>query len=185
MSLDFESYEVISEMYKKEATVGKEKVPPGKPRKGYRRAAALLAGTILLVSVLLTGCFGKSGEQSDMQLFEKSTADVDLTKMSGTMVYSEVFNMMSAPEQYKGKTVKMNGTFNVYYTEATNTYFFACIVQDATACCAQGLEFVLKGEHIYPDDYPELGEEITVTGVFDTYMEGEYEYCTLRDAEMT
>lgn len=185
MSLDFESYEVISEMYKKEATVGKEKVPPGKPRKGYRRAAALLAGTILLVSVLLTGCFGKSGEQSDMQLFEKSTADVDLTKMSGTMVYSEVFNMLSAPEQYKGKTVKMNGTFNVYYTEATNTYFFACIVQDATACCAQGLEFVLKGEHIYPDDYPELGEEITVTGVFDTYMEGEYEYCTLRDAEMT
>lgn len=185
MSLDFESYEVISEMYKKEATVGKEKVPPGKPRKGYRRAAALLAGTILLVSVLLTECFGKSGEQSDMQLFEKSTADVDLTKMSGTMVYSEVFNMLSAPEQYKGKTVKMNGTFNVYYTEATNTYFFACIVQDATACCAQGLEFVLKGEHIYPDDYPELGEEITVTGVFDTYMEGEYEYCTLRDAEMT
>ena len=171
MSLDFESYEVISEMYKKEATVGKEKVPPGKPRKGYRRAAALLAGTILLVSVLLTGCFGKSGEQSDMQLFEKSTADVDLTKMSGTIVYSEVFNMLSAPEQYKGKTVKMNGTFNVYYTEATNTYFFACIVQDATACCAQGLEFVLKGEHIYPDDYPELGEEITVTGVFDTYME--------------
>lgn len=79
----------------------------------------------------------------------------------------------------------MNGTFNVYYTEATNTYFFACIVQDATACCAQGLEFVLKGEHVYPDDYPELGEEITVTGVFDTYMEGEYEYCTLRDAEMT
>ena len=184
MSLDFESYEVISEMYKKEATVGKEKVPPGKPRKGYRRAAALLAGTILLVSVLLTGCFGKSGEQSDMQLFEKSTADVDLTKMSGTMVYSEVFNMLSAPEQYKGKTVKMNGTFNVYYTEATNTYFFACIVQDATACCAQGLEFVWKGDHTWPDDYPEEMTGITVTGRLDKYEELGLEYLHLVDADL-
>ena len=29
-----------------------------------------------------------------------------------------------------------------------------------------------------------MGEEISVTGVFDTYQEGEFEYCTLRDAMM-
>lgn len=52
------------------------------------------------------------------------------------------------------------------------------------ACCAQGMEFILKGDYQYPEDYPELGEEITVTGVFDTYQEGEFEYCTLRDATM-
>ena len=31
--------------------------------------------------------------------------DVDLTNLSSTMVYSEVYNMMSTPENYIGKTV--------------------------------------------------------------------------------
>ena len=34
------------------------------------------------------------------------------------------------------------------------------------------------------EDYPEIDEEITVVGVFDTYMEGEYRYCTLRNASL-
>ena len=37
---------------------------------------------------------------------------IDLTSMSGTMVYSEVLNMMMAPEEYEGKTVKMHGVFS-------------------------------------------------------------------------
>ena len=35
--------------------------------------------------------------------------DVDLTKLSSTMVYSEVYNMMYTPDDYIGKTVKMKG----------------------------------------------------------------------------
>ncbi len=117
---------------------------------------------------------------------EESAAgiDVDLTVLSSTMVYSEVYNMMSAPEQYIGKTVKMNGPFAYFHDEATGSYYFACIIRDATACCAQGIEFVLAGEHQFPDDYPEAGEEICVSGVFDTYQEGEYTYCTLRNAKI-
>lgn len=53
-----------------------------------------------------------------------------------------------------------------------------------TACCAQGMEFVLTDDYSYPNDYPREGDEITVTGVFDTYMEGDYMYCTLRDANL-
>ena len=56
------------------------------------------------------------------------------------------------------------------------------LISDATACCAQGIEFVLAGEHTYPDDYPELGSEIVIHGIFNTY---EYEtgaYVQLRDA---
>ena len=62
--------------------------------------------------------------------------------------------------------------------------YFACIIADATACCSQGIEFVLKDDYTYPDDYPEEGGDICVVGVFDTYQEGEYSYCTLRDAEI-
>lgn len=34
--------------------------------------------------------------------------DVDLTTLSSTMVYSEVYNMMCEPDRYLGKRIKMN-----------------------------------------------------------------------------
>ncbi|MBQ7545921.1 MAG: hypothetical protein IJT41_03020 [Clostridia bacterium] len=110
------------------------------------------------------------------------TVDVDLTKLGSTMVYSEVYNMMNTPENYMGKRVRMQGAFAV--AQGDNKYYYACLISDATACCAQGIEFVLKEERTYPDDYPQEGTEITVTGVFDTYNEGEHQYCQLVDAAM-
>ena len=110
--------------------------------------------------------------------------DVDLTVLSSTMVYSEVFSMVNHPEDYIGKTVKMDGTFAYYHDDATGGDYFACIVQDATACCAQGIEFVLAGEYVYPEDYPAPDEAICVVGEFDTYLEGGYSYCTLRNARL-
>ncbi len=108
--------------------------------------------------------------------------DVDLTRLSSTMVYSEVYNMMYTPNDYIGKTVKMKGQFAYYENPDTKAQYFACIIADATACCSQGLEFVLTGEHTYPNDYPELGSEITVTGTFELYTENEFQYCRLKDA---
>lgn len=119
---------------------------------------------------------------------ESSSYDVDLTALSSTMIYSEVYNMMSEPEKYIGKSIRMNGQFALYQaTDETGTplpdqIYFACIIADATACCSQGLEFVLAGEHTYPDNYPELGTEITVSGTFETYDENGYMYCHLVDA---
>ncbi len=108
--------------------------------------------------------------------------DVDLTVLSSTMVYSEVYNMLVSPADYIGKTVKMAGLFTFLSDESTGNIYFACIIQDATACCAQGIEFVLTDDYTYSDDYPEVNEEICVIGTFDTYREGEYTYCTLRNA---
>ena len=110
--------------------------------------------------------------------------DVDLTVLSATMVYSEVYNMMSDPEKYVGKTVKMNGLFASYHDEAADKYYFACVIQDAMACCAQGIEFVLTDDYAYPDDYPEVNAQICVVGVFDTYEENGATYCTLRQANL-
>ena len=121
---------------------------------------------------------------SDDTLSDTEGIDVDLTRLSRTMVYSEVYNMMVTPEDYMGKTVKMKGSFNYYYDAETDNDYFTCIIQDATACCAQGIEFVLTEDYHYPEDYPQLGSEITVVGVFDTYMEGEFLYCTLKDAKL-
>ena len=103
--------------------------------------------------------------------------DVDLTVLSSTMVYSEVYNMLyNDPAHYLGKTVKARGTFSIYQLVTDGVLqpdpvSYACIISDAAACCAEGMEFVLKDDLAYPDDYPELGAEITVIGEFQSYEE--------------
>ena len=103
--------------------------------------------------------------------------DVDLTGLSSTMVYAEVYNMTTAPDTYVGKSVKMTGTCDVYHDETTGKTYYACIIQDATACCASGIEFELAS-----GDYPSKGDEVTVSGTFDTYEEGGATYAVLRRA---
>ena len=110
--------------------------------------------------------------------------DVDLTVMSSTMVYSVVYDMVTEPSSYEGKTVKMDGIFDVYTDENTGKNYYACIIQDATKCCSSGIEFELEEERIYPDEYPDNGSFITVSGVFETYEEDGILYCTLRNAKM-
>ena len=110
--------------------------------------------------------------------------DVDLTALSSTMVYSEVYNMMYNAPDYVGKVVKMRGLYSLYYDEGTGKYYHACIIQDATACCAQGIEFELTEDYRFPEDYPEVNDEVCVTGTFDIYYEGQYQYVTLRGATL-
>lgn len=133
----------------------------------------------------------KEPEKKEPTVTQKAgTYDVDLTKMSSTMVYAEVYNMMYEPEKYVGKSVRMNGQFVLYQLMDENGYpvegqiYYACLVADATACCSQGLEFVLAGDYKYPDDYPPLGNDIIVSGRFETYDEDGYTYCHLVDAKL-
>ena len=92
--------------------------------------------------------------------------DFDLTKMSATMIYSTIFDMLIMPEDYVEKVIKVKGWFEVYTNPETAEVFYAVVVPDATACCQQGLEFTWPGDHHYPADFPELGKDITVTGTY-------------------
>lgn len=111
--------------------------------------------------------------------------DVDLTKLSSTMIYAEVYAMMSNPKDYIGKTIRMRGDSSAFYDKYSGNYYFACLIRDATACCAQGIEFVLNENYKVPEDYPKTGEEITVTGVFDSYMEDKFTFYHLKDAVLS
>ena len=130
----------------------------------------------------------ETGEREQTADTAESTF-VDLTALSSTMVYAEVFAMMSSPEDYVGKTVKMQGIFSkgqLYAAGSLNDggTVFACVIQDATACCAQGIPFELAGDHTYPQDYPELGDAITVVGTFEIHHQEGMQFCRLRDAEL-
>ena len=108
--------------------------------------------------------------------------DIDLTVLSSTMVYSQVYDIMVAPDLYFGKVIKMEGTCARYYDKVTDNHYFACVIQDATACCSTGIEFVLADHYKSPDDYPEVNAKICLIGVFDSFMDGDYLFCALRDA---
>lgn len=145
---------------------------------------------LLLAALLLAGC-GEDSEVSQMQALpqEKSVSsaepgavDLDLTALSSTMVYAEVYNMMCTPEQYLGKTVRMSGTYSEFQEPSTGQRYYTCLIADATACCSQGMEFVLTEDYAYPADYPKPDSQITVTGVFETYREGSDLYCHLTRA---
>lgn len=112
--------------------------------------------------------------------------DIDLTAMSSTMVLAEVFNMIIMPEEYEGKIVKANGPFLVFQNPENNDRFFAILIEDATKCCQQGIDFVWSGEHSYPEDYPPENQEIVVTGVYHSieYDTGvTYNYLEVFDLE--
>ncbi|SFP92620.1 hypothetical protein SAMN04487928_11232 [Butyrivibrio proteoclasticus] len=44
--------------------------------------------------------------------------------------------------------------------------------------------FELTKEYSYPDDYPEVGDEVVVEGVYDLYEEDGYDYCVLRNSKL-
>lgn len=157
---------------------------------------------IIMGMILLAGCTGERGEtgspavsqnrtsSSSVSVKEqkeddgKATSDkpqkgrLDLTKMSATAVYSEVCHLMMEPEDYEGWTMKMKGTCAVMRDETSGKREFACIVQDATQCCSQGIPFRLqKGI-----SSPEMGEDITVEGIVSIRKEKKTSYAEIRQA---
>ena len=129
------------------------------------KRTALLS--LLLALLLLCGCASEP-------------VDVDLTKLSSTFVYSEVYNIMMAPDDYVGKVIRMNGECVSAYYEPTDATYYSIIIQDATACCAQGIEYVLTDGQTYPDD----GGNATVTGRFEPYDEEGTTWYHLVDASV-
>lgn len=102
---------------------------------------------------------------------ETQNGIIDLTVLSSTMVYAEVYNITAEPDDYLGKTIKVSGLYYNSYYEETDTLYHFVFISDAAACCAQGLEFKWHGDHVYPDDYPAHQSLVEVTGVFDKYDE--------------
>ena len=96
--------------------------------------------------------------------------------------------MMAYPKQYEGKIVRMEGIYYPAYYQKGERYCQYCIIRDASACCAQGMEFIWgDGTHQYPDEYPDENSEIEVEGIFETYKEDGDDslHVRLKDAKLT
>lgn len=114
----------------------------------------------------------------------KDGIDYDLTAMDGDLIYASVYQMMVEPELFEGKVIKITGRYYASFYDPNNRYYHYVIIEDAMACCAQGMEFVWDdGNHVYPDEYPEDNTYVEVVGTFETYEESDGQiYCRLKDA---
>ena len=127
----------------------------------------------------------KKSDNKGKSSYSEKDIDIDLTTMGSDMIYANIYQMMTEPSSYEGKVIRIVGNYNANWYEPTKQYIHCVIIQDATACCAQGMEFIWDdGSHVYPDEYPKNDTEITVTGVFETYQDdGDSNvYCRLKDA---
>ncbi len=113
-----------------------------------------------------------------------SKPDFDLTKMSATMIYSTIFDMLIMPEEYVEKVIKVKGWFETYTNPESGELFYAVVVPDATACCQQGLEFIWPGDHHYPADFPDPGQDVTVTGRYKLVDKDGFAYNYLEATEV-
>lgn len=130
----------------------------------------------------VAGDAGKGKSSKSKSKTNSNKIDVDLNNLNANVVYSQVFLMMTEPDKFIGKRIRMSGQFNVYAAQEGNpsgvTEYYAIIIADAQACCQQGIEFVWPG-HIYPDGFPEVKSNASVTGIFEVYEENGKKYCRL------
>ena len=130
----------------------------------------------------VAGDAGKGKSSKSKSKTNSNKIDIDLNNLNANVVYSQVFLMMTEPDKFIGKRIRMSGQFNVYAAQEGNpsgvTEYYAIIIADAQACCQQGIEFVWPG-HTYPDGFPEVKSNASVTGIFEVYEENGKKYCRL------
>ena len=147
-----------------------------------KKYAGIPALCLIIAALFLCAGFTAAAEAEDPE--EQVMIDLDLSRMSGTIVYSQVYNLLYDPSPWLGKTIRMAGYYNYFDDQEHGIFYHACIIPDATACCVQGIEFVWAGDHAWPEDYPEIGTNILVTGRLEEYEEADGIYLHLVDADM-
>lgn len=125
--------------------------------------------------------FGNGTKKPSKRSVSKSDY-IDISNLSGTAAYAQVYGIVSESKSYEGKTIKIKGKFKTY-SENGKTYY-ACIVSDTAGCCVQGLEFEPLKKYSYPKDFPKPDETIIVKGKLKIIYKDNFDFCVLQDAEI-
>ncbi|MBF1184947.1 MAG: hypothetical protein HXM04_03675, partial [[Eubacterium] sulci] len=68
----------------------------------------------------VAGDAGKGKSSKSKSKTSSNKIDVDLNNLNANVVYSQVFLMMTEPDKFIGKRIRMSGQFNVYAAEEGN-----------------------------------------------------------------
>ena len=129
----------------------------------------LTATLSMIIIVLIAGCAG-SGESQNADVNRDAVhVDVDLTGLSTTVLSAEMMNIIVNSQDYLGQTIRVSGTYDFIIHEPTGEYYHYIITVLGDECCREGFEIVLNGDSIGRDNYPAVGAQIQVDGVFSRY----------------
>jgi len=132
-----------------------------------------------LLSLLLAAALAVAPGLSAAE--EAPQIDLDLLNLSGTVVYSQIYNMLADSAAYQDKVVRVRGWFDYYKNAVSGEIYLFCVIPDAAACCSQGLEFVWPDAPEHVADFPEPGTNLIVTGRFESYYEDDFFNVRLAD----
>lgn len=106
----------------------------------------------------------------------------DLSRLSATMAYAQLYTMLTEPEQFVGQSVKIRGQYSPTINDSGVTQYHGVVVYDSAACCELGIEFLPTGSQQL---YPAPGSLIEMTGLFDICNDGGQKFCCLRVHDIT
>ena len=132
---------------------------------------------VIVLCILLFSCSKKTQTQITQVPVESETVtpavatakiDYDLSNYNFTMISSFFFQMLIEPETYENKTFKIKGKFQSFENEEDPAAlpYFSVIMNDATMCCQEGIDFIWEGNHNWPADYPQQDQVITIVGKY-------------------
>jgi hypothetical protein len=136
--------------------------------KKAKRKKIIGVSVLAVIVVFITSLIVVSAVQSNIRLTGTEGVDVDLSRLSLTMLSAEVNRITRSPNDYLGRTIKMSG---LYYAIGNRNYI---AVREPDPCCPlEGLEFIVNSENSgFNDyDYPANTTRIEVTGVFQSHVE--------------
>ncbi len=108
----------------------------------------------------------------------------DLSRLSSTMAYAQLYTMLTEPEQFVGQTVKVRGQYYNSPDASGQPGYHFVIVFDNAACCELGIEFLWTGNHPIAD-YPQPMSIVEMTGLFDICNDGGERFCVIRVNDLT
>ncbi len=95
---------------------------------------------IILVVVLSFGVVCTvSGCGDPYSSLVDESVDIDLTAMTETVAYSQIYKVYSSPTYYVGQTIKVEG-----YVYVSGSSYYICVL-DATKCCTVKVQFDANG----------------------------------------
>lgn len=98
----------------------------------------------------------------DISQLDEFKVDYDLTKLSSTMGYAQVAQMMYTPDKYIGDTIKLVGQYYTQTVSGTDIVMNVILLMDEEQCCQGYLEFMLPAGV----EYPQMGQEIGLVGTY-------------------
>ena len=110
-----------------------------------------------------------TNQPNDIPTLDVLNVDIDLTRMSVTMVSAQVMQIMLFPEDHIGQTIRIRGSHLSFdWLEADMVIHY--VVLDLTAgCCGQGIEFILPKEIKEAIGYIPQGAVLDIVGIYSSY----------------